>query len=738
MRPGRRDTLNRFLTEDPIFNRNDCDYAPVRRFGPARRVTGGLETTCLLDGGKRRTLTVTFHESGILRFRLGRPRTNRYSGIDLNVPSPARGLRYRLDGDRPSIRSGRATLVLDRKEGTFRLLRGGESLLDWSEPNERAWFGHITYQLGLGKAHGGEAFSYLSFRLLPGEKIYGGGEHFSGLDHRGRRLKGWICDTLGLNSSPLLYKWVPFFLSSRRFGVFFNAPARATAEIGSVSCTAASFRFYEPALEFFVFTADSRRRILCDYTALTGRAPRIPAWSYGIWLSRCAYGRRSEVERTANDARRLGFPADVVNIDTAWQTNRRIYDFNATDFVWDHARFPAPEEMCRGLAENNFRVSLWINPYVWTPTGPAHEHRDMLLRDKAGDVVFTTLSTQQAIYDFTHPAARRFYRAQLRKLLAVGVSVFKTDYGENIPERARFHCGETGTHMHNLFPYLYNREVYETAKDVLGDDALVWGRSGFAGSQRFPVCWSGDSQATWEVAAQVLCAGLSAAISGIPFWSCDIGGFVGQPDDELFVRWSQFGLLTSHARFHGNGFREPWRFGRRAYRIVKQFADLRYRLITYLHNLGIEASCTGMPVIRPMALAFEDDPVCEGITDQYMLGEALLIRPVFTPGATSARVYLPAGRWIDFFTRRIHKGPAFVEMPAPLERIPVLQRAGTVVPLNDPMPYVDQKRFGRLRLRLFDCPKRTVRLAVPGRPTTLRVGLPAARGYRTVEVSVRP
>ncbi|MDD3927926.1 MAG: glycoside hydrolase family 31 protein, partial [bacterium] len=404
----------------------------------------------------------------------------------------------------------------------------------------------------------------------------------------------------------------------------------------------------------------------------------------------------------------------------------------------DYDKFPEPEEMCASLKEKHLHISLWINPYIWLQTGTAHEHRDVLLRDKSDDIVFTPMSTQQAIYDFTRREAREFFGDELRKLLRMGIDLFKTDYGENIPEEAVFSSGETGIYMHNLYPYLFNRLVYNVSREVKGTDAIVWSRSGFAGSQLFPVCWSGDSQSTWDAAAHVLSGGLSAALSGIPFWSCDIGGFVGLPgglSEELYIRWAQFGLLLSHARFHGtNGPREPWHFSPRTYEIVKKFAELRYRLITYLYNLGIEAGETGMPVIRPMVLEFEDDPACYSMSDQYMLGSALLIKPVLKPGVDKISVYLPKGRWRDFFSGKIYAGPGYVELETDIESIPMLQRQGTIIPLNEAMEYVDEAQFGKFQLLVFDCDPKEYAFFRPGAEEPLSIKIEYNDGFNTIDV----
>jgi alpha-D-xyloside xylohydrolase len=202
----------------------------------------------------------------------------------------------------------------------------------------------------------------------------------------------------------------------------------------------------------------------------------------------------------------------------------------------------------------------------------------------------------------------------------------------------------------------------------------------------------------------VLAGGLNAALSGIAHWSCDIGGFCADPalpDPELFTRWAQWGLLLSHARFHGTGprGREPWQFGRRTFEIVKRYAVLRYRLLSYLVELGKTACATGLPVLRPMVLEFEDDPACAALSDQYMLGPSLLVKPVCEPGARTCPVYLPDGRWQHWFTRRIYRGGRYVDVPAARESLPLFQHEGSRIPLNRAAPYVQAEALRDIKRR---------------------------------------
>jgi alpha-D-xyloside xylohydrolase len=266
----------------------------------------------------------------------------------------------------------------------------------------------------------------------------------------------------------------------------------------------------------------------------------------------------------------------------------------------------------------------------------------------------------------------------------MGVDTFKTDYGEYVPEDAVFENGQSGAAMHNLYPHLYNRAVYGAVASANGaDDALVWARSAWTGGQRYPVHWGGDAQVSFSGMANALRGGLSASLSGFGFWSHDIGGFSGRPSEELYVRWAQFGLLSSHARCHGTTPREPWAFGERATAIFRRYAELRYRLLPYIYSHAEQTARTGIPVVRPLVLGYQDDRQARSVESEFLLGEDILVAPVFEP-ATSREVYLPEGEWVDYWTDERYAGEQWVAVDAPLERLPLFVRAPSLLPTREP------------------------------------------------------
>ena len=432
-----------------------------------------------------------------------------------------------------------------------------------------------------------------------------------------------------------------------------------------------------------------------------------PKWSFGVWMSRCMYKSRTEVETIAKKLRILNIPCDVIHIDPLWLKGREKSGIDSChDLVFDTKKFPEPEKMVTNLKKMGFKLSLWENPYVLKGTkiyeeGVKKHYFPISLTDKNKPAqieppnkpkIFTTL------IDFTNPDAVKWYQEKHRKLLNIGVAVFKTDYGEWCPINARFYNGMIGKDMHNLYPVLYNKTVFDIIKKVCGK-GIVWARSAYAGSQMYPVHWSGDTLAKYEVMAQVLRSGLSIGLSGIPFWSHDIGGFIGKPSQELYIRWTQFGMFCSHSRFHGTTPREPWEYGKKSIDICKKYILLRYRLIPYIYSYAYIANKTGIPIVRAMVLEFQDDHNTYDKDLQYMFGRELLVAPIFNE--TNIRnIYLPAGKWLDYWDKKEYTGPINIRYYAPLDRLPLFIRENSIIPYCPQMNYIGEKPFNKY---VLDC-----------------------------------
>ncbi len=548
-------------------------------------------------------------------------------------------------------------------------------------------------------AHGKNEWM-VSLALRSGEAIYGLGEKFDSLNRRGQLVTNWNRDATGVNAE-ISYKNTPFAWSSEGWALFVNSPARVTHGVGYPPWSHRSYilKVEEANLDLFFFSGETPAKILEQYTWLTGRAPLPPRWSYGMWMSRAFYKTADELLQVAHKLREHQIPCDVITLDgRAWHPAETRFDFS-----WDPERYPDPAGFVARLKEMNLRLCLWEYPYLSTrnPLFAELDQRKFFLSNPDGstyihrwfpppmDTMIPHLQPS-GIIDFTNPEAYAWFRDMHKSLHEIGVAAMKPDYGEAVPEDVVGYNGDSGKRLHNVYALLYNRCVFEASQ--CNADGLVWSRAAWTGSQRYPIQWGGDPQGDWEGLAGSIRGGLSWGLSGAPFYAHDIGGFYGcestggvlgggMPETELYIRWAQAGILSSHTRFHGTSPREPWEFGEAVEQIIRRWLGFRYQLIPYLQDCALEASRTGMPVIRAMPLAFPDDPLSWSFETQYMLGPTLLVVPVLRPGGW-VRFYLPAGGWYDLWSGERVEGSQVIERVTPLDQIPVYGREGQTLKLG--------------------------------------------------------
>ena len=686
----------------PLFYNRRHRYCPITAVARWQPRVDGVDLDVAAEDGSVHPLRISFATPHVVRVQLG-PQPSAPS--DLLVAPP--------EGAPCTVATEPDALVLQSTGLVVRLgLRPWQLTVLWPDGRglyaeqtaDRTFHAPVAYPLGFAVNERGERSTFESFALHHDEHLFGLGQHYGPLNRRGQRIVAWSRDTTGLNTAAVTYTNIPFLLSSRGFGVFLHHPQRIVYELGSVSFVTASFQVDAPYLDYFVIAGPHPKTVLQRYADLTGYPPVPPVWSLGVWMSRCMYRNRQEVEEVVDRARADGFPLDVVHLDPLWLRERRAHRLDACTFTWDEEAFPSPAEFIASLRERGVRLCLWENPYVWmdTPFFEEGARRGYFARLSDGRWATSLENAEAAIVDFTNPEAVAWIQERHRALLRQGVAAFKTDYGEGVPEDARFADGRTGREVHNLYPLLYNRAVFEVVAEETGE-GIVFGRSGYAGSQRYPVLWTGDAQSTFEGLAGALRAGLSLSLSGVAFWSHDIGGFWAPgdapPSPELYVRWAQVGLLSSHARFHGTQPREPWVFGEEAYGVVARMARLRYRLLPYFYQLAHEAHATGLPVVRPLYLEFPDDPLTPHLDTEFLLGPFLLAAPVLD-SARERQVYLPEGRWYDFWDGTPLDGPRSLRWPAPLDRIPLFVREDSVLPTIAERRWVDESPWAPLELTL--------------------------------------
>jgi alpha-D-xyloside xylohydrolase len=616
------------------------------------------------------------------------------------------GVELSLEAHGSGVRVSRGQLALDFQESTglFTFSAGGRRLTG-NEPLDGAWR-MLSAATGRTVREDGRPYAYESLRLELDERIYGLGQQYGSLQKRGWNGLLWNRDTHGFNtSSYLTYHHTPFLWSDRGWGLFINQSQALSVEVGAPSADSLSFGCSSSTLDFFLIHGPTPAQILDRYAELTGRSAETPLWSLGVWMSRCMYESRAEVEAVVERMRAEKLPLDVIHLDPKWLAERKRHQRDGCDFVWDEGAFPEPEAFVHGLLERNVRLSLWENPYVYRDTAMYREgkERGYFLKTSAGDEARPQENVHEAVLpDFTRSEVRGWWKDQHRPYLRMGVAAFKSDYAEGVPLDAALNDGRTGEDFHNSYPLLYNQTVHEAVQEERGE-AIVFGRSGYAGSARYPINWTGDPQSSWEGMAGALRAGLSLSLSGVPLWAADIGGFHNPannsdlPAPEIYIRWAQWGLLISHARFHGVIGREPWLFGEQAVEVVRRFSELRYSLLPYLWTLVDEARRTHMPPVRPLVLQYPGDRFAREVDGEFMLGPCLLVAPILNAEGT-ARVYLPPGRWFDWWTWAPVEGPRWLEGTWELDRLPLYVRDNSVLPMIAPSQSTNEADWRSIRL----------------------------------------
>lgn len=520
-----------------------------------------------------------------------------------------------------------------------------------------------------------------SFVLEPGEKVYGLGERFSNFVKNGQEVNMWNAD--GGTETIQSYKNIPLYLSNRKYGVFVNSSAKVSFEVASQQVDRVEFSAPGQELDYMFIGGKDNKEVLDHYTALTGRPPLLPAWSFGLWLTTSFTTKYDEktVMSFINGMLDRHIPLSVFHFDCCWMKPTQW-----CDFVWDPDIFPDPEGLLKKIHNKGIKVCVWINPYIAQKSRLFEEgmKKGYFIKKENGDVwQWDKWQAGMAIVDFTNSDAVKWYQGYLKELLHQGVDVFKTDFGERIPsEGVKFFDGSDPKKMHNYYTLLYNKVVTDAISEVKGEkEALVFARSATVGSQCYPVHWSEDSSSNYSSMAETLRSGLSFSMSGFGYWSHDISDFEASATPDLYKRWSQFGLLSSHSRYHGSTtYKVPWLYGDEAVEVTKKFTNLKLRLLPYLLTMSKKAHDHGTPLLRPMVLEFPDDPGCEDLDMQYMLGDSLLVAPIFNDQG-KARFYVPQskGQWISLLTGESYEGGRWYEQKFDEKTLPLLVRPNSIL-----------------------------------------------------------
>ncbi len=548
---------------------------------------------------------------------------------------------------------------------------------------------------------GAETYMRDQLSLSVGEAVYGLGERFTPFVKNGQSIDIWNED--GGTSTEQSYKNIPFYLTNKGYGVFVNHPERVSFEVGSELVTKVQFSVPGEVLDYYIITGNDMKEVLENYTSLTGKPALPPSWSFGLWLTTSFTTNYDEktVNEFVDGMASREIPLHVFHFDCFW-----MKDFNWCNFEWDKRVFPDPEGMIKRLKEKGLKICVWINPYIAQESSLFAEGKEngYFIKKKNGDVwQYDMWQPGMAIVDFTNPDACKWYGDKLKALMDMGVDCFKTDFGERIPTNCKYFDGSNPEKMHNYYTQIYNKVVFDVVKEVKGEnEAVLFARSATAGGQQFPVHWGGDCTSEYEAMAESLRGGLSLCMSGFGFWSHDIGGFESTSTPDVYKRWAAFGLLSSHSRLHGStSYRVPWLYDEESCDVVRFFTKLKCSIMPYLFKTSYDTSIKGLPVMRSMVLENQDDPSCRYLDRQYMLGDNILVAPIFNEEGI-AEYYLPEGKWTNFITGKIYEGGRWIREKHGYLSIPMMVKENSIIPVGavDNVPNYD---YGKdVTLKVFN------------------------------------
>lgn len=670
------------------------DETSVTLCAPTSRIEKKGDTL----GGINLTLKITSPAPEILRVQVSHHKgvQKKEPEFELNL-TKERKLDMTEEGEILRIRSGHVSLVINRERFEMRYERDGK-LLTKSAARDLAYVKKDWKGAAYDKP--GNACMCQQLGLSVDELIYGLGERFTPFVKNGQSVAIWNED--GGTGTEQSYKNIPFYLSNRGYGVFVNHPEKVEFEIGTEQVSKTGFSVEGESLDYFFINGPSMKEVLMRYTDLTGK-PALPAkWTFGLWLSTSFTTNYDEktVMSFIDGMKERGIPLSVFHFDCCW-----MREFHWTDFVWDERVFPDPVGMLKRIKEKGIRICVWINSYVGQESVLFDEGKEKgyFLKRENGDVwQWDMWQPGLAIVDFTNPEAVRWYQEKLEELLDMGVDCFKTDFGERIPVDAVYASGADPVKMHNFYTYLYNKAVYEVLEKKRGkEEAVLFARSATVGGQKFPVHWGGDCWSEYESMAESLRGGLSLTSSGFGFWSHDIGGFESTSTPDVYKRWAAFGLLSTHSRLHGStSYRVPWVYDEEAVDVLRFFTGLKLELLPYLYSSAAVTSRTGIPMMRSMALEFEEDYNCRYLDRQYMLGESLLVAPVFGEDGMVS-YYLPEGTWVNYLTGETASGGKWRRERHGYLSIPLWVRKNSVVATGMSVENADYDFKGNMELKVF-------------------------------------
>ncbi len=560
----------------------------------------------------------------------------------------------------------------------------------------------------------------VKFDMKADEHFFGFGERMDFLDRRGKKVRLNVGRGQGLphivgayNPLKANYSPVPFFMSTRGYGVFFHNAHPTTWDMGHGSDTSFSFSAEGGELDYYVLYGPDFPTILNSYTDLTGKSPLLPKFALGLHLGTYSGGTWGHEEKTSaryvidlvGKFRELEIPLDVLHLDSTWRFFGENGGKGATTFEW-RENFENPEAMFDSLYTLNLNaVGLHLRPRF--DNGKTYR---LLDKARKGGYVYPEENGQgEFVNFFDQNSVDWWWENGVKTVADQGAMFLKTDEGSAFGHKANESekmgpQGEEIKSLHNLFPLAYAKAPYEKFQEYNNIRGMNHTREGYAGIQRYPFIFAGDWPSEWQYFEPVIKAGLNIGLSGVGYWAHCMGGFEHVADPELYIRWTQFGLLSPIAHLFGMehpNYKEPWNYGEKATRIFKFYDDFRYQLLPYLYSTAYQNHITGKPLMRALVLDNQYDQNTYEITDQYMLGESIMVCPVVVKDAKTRVVYLPKGEWTNYWTKEIFQGKQYISVLCPIEQIPIFIKGGAIIPMQKTQNYIGEKEMDTMDLIIY-------------------------------------
>ncbi|EGQ43003.1 MAG: family 31 alpha-glucosidase [Candidatus Nanosalina sp. J07AB43] len=513
----------------------------------------------------------------------------------------------------------------------------------------------------------------IGFEVDPDESFYGMGERFDEIDAKARTIEGWVTQAAG-SASKAKYKSSPLLMSSRGYGCLVDSYDDMRFNLADTNPEAADIVLEGDYISVvFAFRKDTKQ-VLSSLTEYVGRPETPPLWSFGFWSSRNTYESWEQVQEISEKYRSMNIPCDVIHLDPGWMGDE-------LDMDWGES-FQNPEDELKKLKTKNFEVCAWEYPYLPKGTELFSDAlaRGFLVENKDGRPYIFEDGGKTGILDFSLEEASTWWKGKNKRIINSGIGAIKADFGEYLPKDSVLSDETLGSSSRNKYPKMYRESIAEAFNEI-GKDAVLWSRSGWAKQLDGEIFWNGDSYSDWEGFETTIKSGLNSAMSGYLYWSSDSGGYESEPSDKLYEEWMKWSALgTTHIRAHGKTPREPWMFEEAKDR-VKLALNERYKIMPYIYSYAVESSHSGIPLLRPLALEYPEDPASKNINTEHLVGENILIAPYTDPGR-ERKVYTPEGEWINYWTKKTYTDSHRISYDSE-NPIPYYVKAGTPIPKQE-------------------------------------------------------